>query len=92
MTRRHSVEDRSKKQPAFEPGYCIYDVLKKKPYIWRSWSTEQQARRELTELLVPYAARSEWRMRLTVAQYTGDAVRVSTGQPPRLAKRHFLMC
>ena len=86
------MEDRAKPNPYFESGYCIYDTKLCKPYIWRSWPTEFEALLELRSLLKPYSACAEWRARLKLARYTGAAIAVSTGAPPKLPRARFQMC
>lgn len=75
----------------FTPGFCIFDRIKQKPYIWRSWPTRREATWELRDLLAPYSAESEWRVRLVIAEYTGKPVPVGAKQGMRVPRASFVL-
>lgn len=48
------------------PGWGIWDVSTGRPYVNRTWPTQEDAHREREELLAPYPPGHEWRRRLIV--------------------------
>lgn len=53
-------------------GWVIYDTERRGPYIDRVWQSEAVARRELADLLRPYAPEAPWRARLVVQRWNQD--------------------
>jgi hypothetical protein len=70
--------------PYLYPGFVLYNMDRRQPYIWRSYKTKAEAAWAMADLLRPYPPRHAWRKRIRLAFYDGP--RIVVGKSRRVVR------